>query len=193
MDRLTNRRTGIFVASALAILICGQAAMAVSVTLTPSAQDVMASWTCTVDVYIADLVSPGMEALELTLTYDPDLLDVSAVTAGPLLTGLGEPLWENLDTLTDGFIYAVATLGSASSTGSGVALTITFLADSVNTGISPIDFTAILLEPSEPYGSGGEIAHTQSTGDTITVVPEPATLALLISGLAALAGLKRRK
>jgi len=70
-------------------------------------------------------------------------------------------LFENLDLSTSGLIYAVATLGSASSTGSGIALTVSFETTSINRGTSFLDYDVILLEPSSRTGQQAR-SSTQS-------------------------------
>ena len=63
MASLMSRRVGSALVCALVILMGGTAAMAVSVSLDPASQEVWVSSVCEVGLYIADLVSPGMEAL----------------------------------------------------------------------------------------------------------------------------------
>lgn len=163
------------------LTLAGSAAQGVSVYLTPSAQTIGLGGVAAVDVVIEGLVSPGMEALELTLAYDAAIIEAVDVQAGVLLTYLGEPLFEWTDYSEGGLIHATATLGPQSSTGSGVALTLTFEARSW--GTSYLNWDIILVEPAEPYGSGGAIAHTESSGESITVVPEPSVLILMAAGL----------
>jgi hypothetical protein len=158
-------------------LLAGAPALAtptVEVRFDPSFTQLGLGQTGTVGVY-ADISSPGAILFDLTPAYDASVLDLVSVT-------VATPPWTQI---TPGFL-AGDTAGSPVA-GNDVFLgTLEFQGKAL--GLSTLD-----LDPSS-FGflfQAGPLVVPTVKAATLAVVPEPATLVLLASGLG-LAALRRR-
>jgi hypothetical protein len=184
-------------ALALAALLAAGQAEAVTITLAVPSGTVAVGAPVSVTLAIAGLVAgaaPGVGAFDVGIAFDPAVLgfqsalfgtgldvfglgDVQTVTSGSGTVNLFEVA---LDTPAD----LIANQGSAF-----ILATLTFSA--LASGTSPLTITLNALADA----AGGALPATLS-GTSITVaaaVPEPQTYLLMLSGLAVLAGVGRRK
>jgi hypothetical protein len=150
------------------------------------------------NVTISDVTD--LYAFGFDLAFAPDLLTATGVTEGSLLSGCGPLCFsEGIIDNTDGTITAIAnTLAgpvpgvSVSDTDQGTLLTISFQAKQ-QLGTSSLSLSEIILldsalndisfaSPPDPLGS---VAVQQVV---TTVIPEPSTWHLLITGIVGLLG-----
>lgn len=185
-----NRMAG---ALALALLLLGARAEAVSIGLVPSDTVLLPGELVSVDVVVSGLgagTTPTVSSFDLDLAFGAPQLAFSGIVFG---SGLGS----GAQVLTSSTLLPGPTVDfSAASLLSSAALdlaqpasfvlaTITFQAGAP--GVSPLAITQALLANTIGGPGANQIPVDALVGASITVVPEPGTLALLALGLAALA------
>jgi Cohesin domain/PEP-CTERM motif len=171
------------------VCLCSRPALATPVLSVPATTNATQFDTFTVDVSIADAVD--VIGFQFDLTYDETLLTVTDVTEGPFLGsgGAGTVFLPGDFTTTPGSI--TFTLGALSGldpgiNGGGVLAHIVFTP--ILPGASALTLSNALLQDStfeviEPELSSGRVVIAEST--TAPQVPEPSTLMLIATGLAA--------
>jgi hypothetical protein len=167
-------------------------ALAASVYLNPVSQTVSNGGFTTVELVVTGITSPGVDTLNLLLQFDETIIHAAGVSDGAFMNiETFITFGPSLDNVNGEVSYTQWNLGGGGATGSGTAMIFTFMGRAANYGdTSALNYTAWLLEP----GSGNQITlDSKSTGDSITVIPEPLTLMLVASGMIALGGYARRK
>jgi hypothetical protein len=184
------------------LVLAAAPSQAITISLDPSAQNVAAGSIVDVALVVSDLgdgVAPSLSTFDVDIAFDGGVLSFLDATFGdPVLGdqldlfGLGSifgttpgagtvnlfelslDLPSDLDDLqAPGFILAILTLSA------------------LGAGDSPLDLTVNVLgdangEPLEAAVSGGSVTVTEAA-------PEPASLALLVSGFAGLACTRARR
>jgi|GEM_PF-3288631 len=152
--------------------------------------EVVVGETFTVDVLISGIeATQPLNAFEFDIDYDPAILTaISIADAGFLPSPLGlPPLVVESDINPPDVNYALATIGWGGGVGSGTLAAIVF--QGIALGTSGLDLNDVIL--SAP--GGVQITPISIEDGSASVVPEPATLFLLSSGLLSLAGLGRKR
>ncbi len=191
------------------------AANPVTISLVPGTLSISPGQQFNVDVVLNNPYSEGLVGIGLWIKYDKDLLNVvdtdtgNWVTAGTnILDGSyhnpfdlpGDPgIFDNLnDADTDGEIKWDARRSFSDFTNiypSGTFATITFQAEGnlgstalafYGTGTGGVPDTYIMNESAEQILTG-------TSGATVSVIPEPASLVLMATGLSMLVRVLRRK
>jgi hypothetical protein len=191
------------------VLFAAGSASAVSLWLGPSSYSHWAEngTSTTVDLLIQDVKDPGVDTLQLILTFDTSLLQATGIAAEDLEV-MGTVFYEAFvdidgeayttfgvdpfapDNVNGQMSFTLWNVGSLGATGCGTVATITFTTDSSNEGTSALDYTSWLLEPT----TGKPITHKALNGSIrVGPIPEPATLMLVAAGMAALGGYARKK
>ena len=145
-----------------------------------------------IDVMIDDVLGgpgEGLHDFEFDFEYNPSVIDPSGYANGdflqpsfPIQTDVNPPTIE----------IAVTRLGPDGIPGGGRLFSLSFIATTA--GQSPLVLSNVLL--SKPFGmplTPFEIKNSSITVTDSAKVPEPATGALLLLGLVALASRARRK
>ncbi len=185
----------------------------VGMYLSPSTQTVAQGDFFNVEIALNNPSASVFDTLSVWLTFNPFYLEVQDTDAGNwIATGvniLDEPyhsvyafnfhLANNADNTAGEIVYTENILG-ASLTSSGTFARITFRALNITPSAS-IDFdfnwgsnkdTAVMLGGEDVLGSSSN--HTDGAiGGSVSVVPEPGSLALLGAGLMSMMGLKMGK
>ena len=170
-------------------------ALALTISLAPSAATLpLVGDTVSVDVVASGVpVPPSLGAFDLDLTFDPAVLAPVGVAFG---AALGDPgpfeaivssgVAAGVIDLSEVSLLDQAFLDALQAGGSFVLATVTF--QGVGIGES-----AVGLAQADLFDGGGDPIGVDSIlPSTITVLPEPATAALLAAGLAALAAARPR-
>ena len=172
-------------------MVLAAAAQAMSVTIEPSATTVNVGDMFTIEVLVADATEP-VEMLEVFATFDPALMSAEGAAEGGFIESQGGDLAEfvNLNNGAGTISYTVLRMGPAGSTGSGTGATFDFLCQGAGTSL--IDYRVVLykLDKTVLADVTGSIEVTQGGGG---VIPEPTTLALVASVLAALGVVARKR
>jgi hypothetical protein len=184
-------------ALALALLLVGARAEAVSIGLVPSDSVLLPGELVSVDVVVSGLgagVAPTISSFDLDLSFAAPQLGFAGITFGTGLGTGGQVLTSF--SLQPGPVvdFAAASLLSAaaldaSQRASFVLATLLFQAGAQ--GSVPLAVTQAVLADAIGGPGGNQIPVSQLLGATVTVVPEPGTLALLALGLAALASQRK--
>ena len=179
------------------ILLSAASVQAVSLVLVPSSQTIVPPSVAEVQVDIVGLnaVVPKqiVSAYDLDLSYDPSILQATAVSFGPFLGAS----FHDFDLSTAGVVhFAELSLESDSD----LALlqpdrftlaTLTF--NPLQVGTSPLTFLPDSMFGIDVTGRNAAVLSLTAGGGAVTVTPEPGTWAFLGTGLLVLAGLRRRR
>ncbi len=147
----------------------------------------------TIFVSITDAVDLTM--WQFDLAFDPTVVQANAVTEGPFLSDFGDKTtlfvagFDNGTGLISG-VHGAYTDSPPNPAGGGVLAEIQFLA--LVPGISPLMLSNVFLNLSN-QGFEIENGEITVTGPTPPIVPEPATLVLMTSGLALFARYRVRR
>ena len=151
----------------------------------PPSQEVMQGAAFDVDVYINNIAN--CRAVAFVLNFDNSAMEGTGITGGTFLqSGGGTILSVNQIRNEDGeAIYGCVRMIDSGVTGSGLLSTITFTVDaSAPLGTYDLTFSGVeFMTPNYPYT---EIPIDTVIDGTVTVIPEPGTVVLLVCGLAAL-------
>lgn len=181
--------------SLILILITGQS-WAISLSFAPSASQIMVGDSVDIDIMISGLEEIDIGDFDVTVGFDDSILDFDGYALG---NGLDDLLWGPGLDMSNGLqgsdrIHLAElslTFGPYPSQLNFFSLgTLSFTAQ--NAGISDLSFLNVIL--SDGNWTPGELTATLSTGSVeVASVPEPASLLLFATGLAGLAGLRRKK
>lgn len=151
-----------------------------------SVRSVIPPTSFSVDVVISGVdVLETLNAFELDVAFDPAILDPTSVVSGGFLLAPVFTVQMVLGALEVEF--AEVTLLPFGASGSGVLATIGF--DVIGVGTSVLDLNDVIL--SAPFGV--EITPVTLNDGELNAIPEPATILLFGTGLAALVGWRYRK
>lgn len=187
---MRNRMAG---ALALVLLFANARAEAVSIGVVPSATLVASGQLVSVDVVVSGLgvgAPPTISSFDLDLAFASPQLAFAGIAFGTGLGAAGQVFTSSSLLPGPQLDFAVASLLSsasldASQPASFVLATITFQAGAA--GDAALTLTQALLADTIGAPGSNQIPIGSLTGATITVVPEPGTLALVALGVAALA------
>jgi len=120
------------------------------------------------EVIIAiDCVADLVKGIELSASYDPNLVQLNSITAGPWYTGSGQSFYffdyTNLDPA--GSIHFASAVLDGTLGGNGVLAICNFSVLSL--GVSPLDFIDLSVRDADNF----PLAFNNSTGDQITIDP----------------------
>lgn len=182
---------------------------AITIGFDPISQTVPVGSPVTVDLFISGLgdgTAPSLGTFDLVISFDPMILNFSAVIFGPYLGDplSGEAYTDFLDSGTGVLnVFELSYLDENSASGpfymppyleemqrgSFSLASLTF--DTLALGTSPLNLSIIALGDAW----GGSLSAEIQNG-SVSAVPEPATILLIASGLMGVAGvnfLKRKR
>jgi len=190
-----------FVTSVAALVLTGWLGVAtshaISLNFVPSNQAVLPGTPVTVDVEVSGLSAAAeiVSAFDLDVLYDSTILTATDVTFGPLL---GDPSFEALTEFlfpSPGVVDFAELSFLPDSDLAALQGDTVFLAqlsfDTLGVGSSSLAF--VLDTFNDVKGRNGIILDLFPGSGSVDVVPEPATLVLMGTGLIALVGWRLRK
>jgi len=172
-------------------MVVAASAQALTIGLVPSALTVTPSTIFVIDVVVTGAAAPGVEVIDVVVTYNPALVTgVDAAegawmrTGGPLLE------FEEVNNVAGYVSYTAARLGPNGSTGSGTAVTLTFHCE--GPGLTALAYYVNVSDTNgDIIADGTGVIEIQQGGGQ--VIPEPMTLALVGVALTALGVVARKR
>jgi len=168
-----------------------------SLDFKPPTQTVSVGDSFDVDIDVSGLEAGGLDeivsAFDLDVSFDPLILSPTSVTFGPFLGDLG--FFEAFaDFIFSPGVVNFAELSLLSDSDLAFLQPYTFTLatiefEAIAVGLSPLEFTAGV---GDIKGRNAAILPLTAGSGNVNVVPEPSTLLLLGSGLAALVLWRRR-
>lgn len=179
----------VIIAMALGLALHASVASALPIlSIDPPSTVVGLGKTFSLDVAIRDVTD--LFFFQFDLAFDPAILAATSISEGPFLPNGGATFF--IPGTIDNAAGSINSTGDSllgltpGVTGSGTLASVRF--DALAFGTSPLTLTNILLLDS----AGSPIAFDTEAG-AVSVVPEPATLILLGSGLAGAALMRNRR
>jgi|KBSMisStandDraft_5_1062788.scaffolds.fasta_scaffold20302_4 Cohesin domain/PEP-CTERM motif len=189
------RLRGLHVSLALLIALAAAPVFATPIiSVSPPASVVNVGNTVSVDIVINGAVD--LYAFQFDIGFDPSILSATSIVEGALLPGGGSTIYlpGTISNASGTISFTADTLETAITgvTGSGTLAKVTFQA--IGAGSSPVNVLNVTLLDSTLSG----IADTEQAGTIRAVgssaaVPEPTTLALVLTGVVGLARRGRRR
>jgi hypothetical protein len=176
-------------------LLCARPAAATSLSVIPAAGAVNVNDRFLVNIEIDNV--DDLFSWQFDFAFDPTLLRAESVVEGDFLSSGGETFFiegaialDAANTQTGSIDFIASTLlGNDHASGGGILATIAFV--SLAQGISALDLLNVVLLDGANLAP---IANTVSGGsiESFSTVPEPGTLLLVATGLAAVWRGRRR-
>ncbi len=188
MTKSLGKRRVVTIAMALGLALHASVAFAVPIlSIDPPTTIVGPGETFSLDVAIRDVTD--LYAFQFDLGFDPAILAATSVNEGPFLPsgGLTSFIPGTINNTAGSITFTLDTLlGPVPGvTGSGILASATF--DALSFGTSHLSLTNVLF-----FDSGFSVISFTTQDGLVSVVPEPATLILLGSGLARAAVMRKR-
>jgi hypothetical protein len=192
-----KRSMVLIIISLLLMLFSNSTSQAITIGFDPVSQDVTLGSPAVVDLFISGLgdgTAPSLSTFDVDITYDPTILAFTNYVLGTYLGNLsGGEAWDlswgetasglvNIAELSFLFDWELDALQPSSFT----LASLTF--DSLVLGTSPLGLSANALGDAF-----GDPLSADIQSGSINVVPEPATVLLVGSGLAGVGFLRRRR
>lgn len=159
------------------------------VSVVPSASQVAEGATTRVDVIVSGLDNEFIGAYDLNLTWDAPLLSLAGVTFDSFLDGPADSIFGSVDAPGSVNVFEVSLAGLTNQLGLSEFRLFSLDFTGLESGYAAISIAGGILSNDVAV----EYLAWESRGANL-VVPEPATLGLLLMGIAgAVAGRRTRK
>ena len=176
----------IFLCVISTVLLISNQVWAISLSFTPSASEIGIGESLSIDLVISDMQNDDLGYFEFDVNYDDSILEFDSYTLG---SGLGDIALGDADDWSFGDLGA----GTINLIELSYLSDLSFQADfftlatlsftSLAAGTSPVSFSNIVL--SDAYGGALSADLMSSSVDASASVPEPTTLLLFGTGIAA--------
>jgi hypothetical protein len=191
MSRWQSWKSGVF-GAVLFSALAAQPALAVPVvSITGPAGNVTVGSALTLSVKITDALD--LSAFQFDLAFNPAVLRAASVTEGPFLGTGGNTFFDagSINNTTGRITSIFDTLIGAVPGVSGTGNLVTLNFNVIGAGLSSLVFSNALFLNSLSNDLNPQLQNGSVTA--VAVIPEPASAALLLAGLAGFAAWRRQR